>query len=86
MHLGYELRFGAMVLHARVADGTLAVGAGPLPAPDLVITTGPALRALLAGELTPADGLADGSVQISGDPALLTRFTELFKISPAGAG
>ena len=86
VHLGFELRFADIVLHARVADGTVTAGEGPLPAPDLVITTGPALRALLAGELSPATGLASGSVQISGDPALLTRFTELFKISPAAAG
>lgn len=84
--LGFELRFGEVVLHAHVADGTVTVGEGPLPAPDLVISTGPALRALLAGELAPADAIADGSVQVSGDPQLLTRFTELFRITPAAEG
>jgi len=86
VHLGFELRFGDIVLHARVDGGTVMVGEGPLPAPDLVITTGPALRALLAGELAPADALADGDVQICGEPELLTRFTELFRISPAAEG
>lgn len=80
VRLDVELRLGDIVVHARVADGELAADVGPLPAAELVITTGPALRALLAGELEPAAAVARGDVQISGAPALLVRFTELFRI------
>ncbi len=80
--VGFELRLGPVVVHARIVEGALTVAEGPLPTADLVLTTGPALRALLAGELRPADALARGDVQVTGDPALLTRFTALFRISP----
>lgn len=86
LHAGFELRFGEVVLHARVDGGTLAVAEGPLPAPDLVIVTGPALKALMAGELAPAAALASGSVQLIGDPELLKRFVAMFQISPCAAG
>jgi DNA-binding HxlR family transcriptional regulator len=82
----YELRLGPVVLHARVDDGTVEVAEGPAPAPpgaDLVIRTGPAIRALLAGELGPAEAIGAGSVQLIGDPALLARFVEVFRIPPA---
>jgi len=79
---GYELRLGEVVVHARVGDGALEVGEGPLPDPDLVIETGPQLRALLAGELSPGDAVAGGSVRLRGDPELLDRFVEAFHIPP----
>lgn len=81
--LTFELRMGPVHLFAHVLDGTLQVGeavdAGqPV---DLVIECGPALRALLAGELSPADALAQGLVVIrEGDPALLKVFAQLFQI------
>lgn len=75
---GYELRLGEMVIHARIDDGALRVAQGPLPDADLVIEPGMALRALMAGELDPAEAVRNGSVRITGDPALLTRFTEIF--------
>lgn len=78
--VGYELRLGDIVVHARVEHGALQVGEGPLTDADLVITTGPALRAVLAGELAPADAIASGAVTVRGDPGLLVRFVELFTI------
>ena len=54
----FELRLGEVTIHARVEDGTVRVGAGPLPGADLVIETGPAIRALMAGELTPDEAIA----------------------------
>lgn len=80
VRLGFELRVGDIVVHARVVDGELAADVGPLLAADLVIATGPALRALLAGELAPADAVARGDVQLTGAAGLLDRFTELFRI------
>jgi DNA-binding HxlR family transcriptional regulator len=85
LRVGYELRMGPVVLHARIDDGALAAGAGPLPDADLVVEAGPALRALMAGELTPAEAIASGGVKLTGDPALLDRFAELFRIGPTPA-
>ncbi|GAA2810618.1 helix-turn-helix domain-containing protein [Saccharopolyspora taberi] len=85
-HVGFELRMGEIVVHARVDDGELAAGAGELPGADLVVEAGPRLRSLLSGEITARTALAEGSVRISGDSALLDRFTELFRISrPVGS-
>jgi hypothetical protein len=78
--VSYELHVGEVVLHIRVENGALRVAEGALPDPDLVIETGPAIRALMAAELGPAQAIADGSVRLTGDPALLTRFAETFRI------
>ncbi len=80
LHIGYELCFGEVVIHAQVDDGRLRAGPGELPGADLVIETGPALRAMMAGELSPADAIDRGDVLLTGDPALLARFVELFRI------
>ncbi|PRX98895.1 winged helix-turn-helix transcriptional regulator [Allonocardiopsis opalescens] len=80
--VGYELRVDGAVVHARVAGGALTAAPGPLPGADLVIETGPALGALLHGTLTPTDAITGGAVRLTGDPALLDRFTGLFRIPP----
>lgn len=54
------------MVHARIDDGTLAAAAGPLPGADLIIETGPAIEALMSGEMTPAAAIASGSVQLPG--------------------
>jgi DNA-binding HxlR family transcriptional regulator len=76
----YELRLGPVVLHARVEDGQVAVDDGPLPEADLVIETGPALKALLAREITPREAVETGLVQLRGDPKLLEAFVNVFRI------
>lgn len=78
--VSYELRMGEVVIHMRVGHGELAVADGSLPDADLVIETGPAIRALLAGELSPAGAIASGSVRLRGDSGLLTRFVETFRL------
>lgn len=85
LQAGYELHLGEIVIHARVDGGLLGVEEGALPEADLVIETGPALRAVLAGEISPAEAVDNGSVRITGDPDLLTRFTEVFSIAPPPA-
>lgn len=82
VRVNYELRFGDMVIHALVDDGALKVEEGALPDADLVIDT-TALKYLMSGELTPADGIRDGSVKIEGDARLLDQFVELFHIPSA---
>jgi DNA-binding HxlR family transcriptional regulator len=76
----YELRLGPVIVNARVDDGRLVVGGGPLPEARLVIETGPAIRALMAGELSPAEATASGAVRLTGDPQGLDQFVELFRI------
>lgn len=82
VHAGYELRVGPIVLHARVQDGRVEVAEGALPGADLVIEAGPGIRALMAAELSPADAIANGTVHLTGDAALLTHFAEMFRIGP----
>ena len=76
----YLLRLGEIEVHARVRDGVVTVGRGSVDKPDLIVETGPALRALLAREITPADALKKRLVRITGDPKLLDRFVRMFQI------
>ena len=76
----YELRMGPIVIHARVLGGAVEVGEGALPGADLVVEAGPAIRALMAGEMTPAEAIDSGSVRLTGDPAMLSRFAQSFRI------
>jgi DNA-binding HxlR family transcriptional regulator/putative sterol carrier protein len=83
LRASYELRAGEVVVHARVDDGALEAAEGPLAGADLVLETGPALKALMAGELGPAEAVESGAVRLVGDPELLARFAELFRVGPA---
>ena len=85
LRLGYEVRVGDIIVHALVDDGEVEVEQGGLPRPDLVIDTGPELRALLAGELGLSEAVAGGAVRLTGDPALLDRFVQVFHIPPPPA-
>ncbi len=76
----YELRVGDVVVHARVQGGTVEAAAGPLPGADLTIEAGPGIRALMAGEMTPAQALNGGSVRVRGKRQLLSRFADIFRI------
>jgi DNA-binding HxlR family transcriptional regulator len=78
--VGYELRLGPITIHARVSDGRLEVAEGELPGADLVIETGPAIKALMAGEITADEAIAAGHVHLTGDPQLLARFADTFRI------
>ncbi|MDQ6792817.1 MAG: helix-turn-helix transcriptional regulator [Candidatus Dormibacteraeota bacterium] len=83
LRAGYQLNLGDVVVHARIDQGSLEVGEGPLAGADLVIETGPAIRALLSGEVSPGEAVQTGCVRLTGDPDLLTRFVEAFHIPPA---
>lgn len=78
----YELRLGDIVLTAHVHHELLDVTDGAAADPDLVITTGPAVKAIMAGEITPEDAIKQGSVAVVGDPALLEDFARTFRIAP----
>ncbi len=85
LHAGYELHLGPIVIHARIDDGKLEASAGPLPAPDLIIEAGPAIRDLMAGAISPSEAIENGTVQLTGNAKLLTRFPKIFRIEPMPA-
>ncbi len=76
----YLLRLGPIEVHALVRNGAVTVGRGPVDDPDLIIETGPAMRMLMAGEITPAEAVKKKLVKITGEPKLLDRFAQTFKI------
>ena len=76
----FELRLGEIVIHADVHDGSADVGAGPSSAPDLVIETGPTIRAVLAGDISATEAVSNGWVHLTGEAALFRRFSEVFQI------
>jgi len=85
VHVSYEVRLGPIVFGLSVDDGVLHAAEGPLPGADLTFEPGAALKGLMSGEITVAEVVADGSVPMTGDPALLTTFTELFHITDVSA-
>ncbi|MGH3035574.1 MAG: SCP2 sterol-binding domain-containing protein, partial [Gaiellaceae bacterium] len=79
----YELRLAGVVAHARIDDGAVEVGEGPLENPDLVLETDFALRAVLTGELSASEAVESGHLRLGGDRDLLEPFVEVFRIAPA---
>lgn len=79
-HLSIEVRFGPIVLHAIVKNGTIEAAPGPLPDADVVLQTGPAFRPLLAREMTPREALKNGTAILRGPKNALDQFVELFRI------
>lgn len=83
VRLAFELHILDFVIHARVDNGTLSTGVGPLPDADLVMESGYAIKDLMTGELSAAGALASGVVRVcGGDPALFSKFTQLFRQPP----
>jgi DNA-binding HxlR family transcriptional regulator len=85
LHAGFELHFGDIVIHARVDNGKVRAAAGALPAPDLIIEAGPAIKELMTGAIGPAEAIKSGTVRLKGNAKLLTRFAEIFRIEPMPA-
>jgi DNA-binding HxlR family transcriptional regulator len=90
LRVAYVVELGDIVVHARVNEGHAEVGTGPLRDADLIIEAGPAIKALMAGEMSPREAIETGSVRlktrhagIPADPALLAWFVEIFHIPPA---
>jgi putative sterol carrier protein len=80
LQVSFELRLGAIIIHARIDGPQVTVAEGPLANADLVIEAGPAVKDLMAGDVSPAEAIASGSVRLTGNQALLGRFVELFHI------
>lgn len=76
----YLLRLGSIQVHASIRNGAIAVGRGEVEKPDLIIETGPALRLLMANEVSAAEAIKKKLVRLTGDPKLLDRFVQIFRI------
>jgi len=80
LQVSFELRLGEIILHARIDGPTITVAEGALADADLIIEAGPAVKDLMAGEMTASEAIASGCVRLTGNQALLERFSELFHI------
>ena len=80
LNVSYELRLGEIIIHMSIKNGRLTAAEGALPDADLVIKTGPGVKALMTGEVSPAEAIANRSVRLSGDSRLLSRFADTFHI------
>ncbi len=80
LNASYELHLGPVTVHAKVRNGKITVGTGPLSDPDVTIEAGPGIRALMAGEITPQEALKKKIVRVQGDRKLFARFAQIFRI------
>ncbi len=90
--LDFQIQVGAVELRGQVSGGELKVvqitpsaspvgGSLPSGDPELRFATGPDIRHLIAGTLTPDQAVEQDVVTIlKGDITLLERFTQLFRI------
>ncbi|MEV8212516.1 winged helix-turn-helix transcriptional regulator [Leifsonia sp. NPDC077715] len=76
----YEVHVADVIAHVIMRDGVILAGPGPIENPDLVITAGPQIRDVMAGELDATTAVATGAVQLEGDPALFERFAETLRV------
>jgi DNA-binding HxlR family transcriptional regulator len=83
MRITYVVKMGDFALQIRIDDQQIDVGDGLVDDADLVIEAGPALRALLAGDISAREALETGSVRLTGDRNLFPWFIEIFHIPPA---
>ena len=92
LSLDFQIQVGSVELRVQVSDGELKVvqiappvppvgGSLPSGEPELRLATGPGIRHLIAGTLTPAEAVEQEVVTIlKGNLELLERFTEVFRI------
>lgn len=76
----YTVRVGDVDTHVVMRDGAITVGPGAAEAPDLLITAGPQIRDVIAGELDAPTAVATGAVQLEGDTSLFARFAETLRV------
>jgi DNA-binding HxlR family transcriptional regulator len=79
-HTTYTVRVGEVETHLVMRDGAITVGPGAAESPDLVITAGPQLRDLLAGELDAHTAMTTGAVQLEGDTSLFARLAQTLRV------
>ena len=75
----YALRIGRLVFEVRIKDGQCTTREGPVVDPDAVFSMEvQTLNDLLLEGLSPRAALADGRIEITGDPRCLDHFVEVF--------
>lgn len=74
----YEIRMGELVVTAAVRGRTVDVMTGPGEDPDVVVETGPAIKTVMTGEVTPDEAVASGAAHVTGDDRAWRRFPLLF--------
>lgn len=91
----YEVHIADVALRVQVDGGDLRIaqlappappvgGLRPAGEPELVFAAGPGIRRLISGEVSPAEALDQELVAVvSGDPTLLERFADTFRIDAA---
>jgi DNA-binding HxlR family transcriptional regulator len=79
LHEAYEFRVDGRVFEVRVDDRTCTTSEGSANRPIAVFTMGiEALNQVFLGQVTAAQAIAGGNVQVVGDADALTRFQEVF--------
>lgn len=79
LHEAYEFRVDGRVFEVRVDHGTYTTSEGNAIAPAAAFTMGAeALNRIFLGQVTAAQAIADGSVQVTGDAGALARFLDVF--------
>jgi DNA-binding HxlR family transcriptional regulator len=81
LEAGFEIRFGAFIIHASVDRGAVTVDEGPLDSPDLIIDARGSITPLLMGLESAEDSLQSGRIAVSGDLELFERFVEIFRMA-----
>jgi DNA-binding HxlR family transcriptional regulator len=75
----FELRIGGRVFEVRIDAGRCSTSEGQATDPDVVLRMDvETLNALLLEGLPPAEALAGGRVELTGDPNALERFVRAF--------
>ena len=82
----YELHLDSEVLQVRVVDGTIDIRQGQAREADAVFRTSmDVFVGLFAGQIAPDDAMVQGLIQVEGNPAALSRFLALSRVSGEGA-
>ena len=81
-HLRYEFHFGPVLIHAVIENSQITVEDGPIENPDAVFDVAGPVNQVMDGQVTPAQALAAGWVQITGGNEHLDKFAKFFRIGP----
>lgn len=77
----FVVHVGDVVLTLTVDDGELTVTRGPADRATLTIAAGPAIREVIAGQVSPDEAVRTGVVHVlDGDRAALDRFATIFHL------
>ncbi len=82
----YEFQIDGHVFEVTVADGQCTTREGGSTNPTVTASMDVrTLNGILLEGLRPGDGIADGRIEVEGDPGALDRCLGVFAIRPSGA-